>query len=151
MPVRTAYAGAAVSGEVLTAANVNKLPGGWIGHNEITATQTGITAEAALTNYSVAVTVGTSRRIRITVLVRVTSASATNISVFIKEGATYLAQSTTNVGASQVETMMFSAVITPTAGAHTYNATMSAGASSDANAGTAQPSFILVEDLGPAT
>jgi hypothetical protein len=39
--VRTAYA--PVAATVLTAANLAKLPGGWIGYNEVTANQTTIT------------------------------------------------------------------------------------------------------------
>ena len=72
MPVRTAYAGAAVAGEVLSAANVNRISGGWIGYNEVTANQTPITTEVDLTGLSVAVTVGTARRIRISVHVLAT-------------------------------------------------------------------------------
>lgn len=151
MPVRTAYAGAAVSGEVLTAANVNKMPGGWIGHSEATASQAGITAETALTNLSVTVTVGTARRLRITVMVRLQAAGGGDSTVTIKEGATLLTNSSQTLVAGKVETVMFSAVITPTAGAHTYNSTLGSTSSTDSNASATIPAFILVEDIGPAT
>ena len=61
MAVRTAYD--AVAGSTLTAANLDRYPGGWIGYAEATTGQTGISGAADLTSLSVTVTVGTSRRI----------------------------------------------------------------------------------------
>ena len=57
MAVRTAYA--PVASTVLTAANLAKLPGGWIGDAQVTANQTGITTATDLTGLTVAVTAGT--------------------------------------------------------------------------------------------
>ena len=151
MPVRTAYAGAAVSGEVLTAANVNKLPGGWIGYAEVTANQTGITAVTDLTGLSVAVTVGTSRRLRVTGFIHIGNVAGSSISFAIKEGATTLQDAVANSVAGAVWTMAVHTVLTPTAGAHTYKLTLAGSSATDMLAATTYPAFILVEDIGPAT
>jgi hypothetical protein len=157
MPVRTAYAGAAVAGEVLTAANVNKIPGGWIGYAEVTANQGSITAQVDLTGLSVAVTVGSSRRLRITAQAHFASTVASDgVALFIQEGATTLnvlgLQLPTSAGVTQGITC--AAVITPTAGAHTYKlqASRNTGTGTvNLAASATQPAFILVEDIGPAT
>lgn len=154
MPVRTAYAGAAVAGEVLTAANVNKLPGGWIGYAEVTANQGGITTEIDLTSLSVAVTVGTSRRIRISYIGSVaTSVSGDTAVAYIKEGAAYLQQSALTMPSGANEVVNSSVVLTPTAGAHTYKITMARLAGTGTlqhTVSATSPGYILVEDLGPA-
>lgn len=155
MPVRTAYAGAAVPGEVLTAANVNKTPGGWIGYAEVTANQGGIgTTDTDLTGLSVAVTVGTSRRIRISVFSNVSMQTASNRAYLrIQEGATVLTEAREDIVNDNHAPMNASVVLTPTAGAHTYKVTarvLNAGSTLTAEAATTYPSYILVEDLGPA-
>lgn len=154
MPVRTAYAGAAVSGEVLTAANVNKIPGGWIGYATNTAAQTGVgTTATDLTNLTVTVTVDTSRRIRITGYVPIQQRTSAALSeVDIHEGATRLARHFASVAADQFDTMTPSVILTPTAGSHTYNLKMVTSAGTvDTVYGTDTIAFILVEDLGPDT
>ena len=155
MPVRTAYAGAAVTGEVLTAAKVNGLPGGWIGYAEVTADQGGITTEADLTGLTVTVTVGASRRLRIEVCTSVLSAAAADSgAVSIKEGTTQFATRALVFGkANTLEGLTCSAVITPAAGAHTYKATFVRTTGSGtliAGASASQPAYIFVEDVGPA-
>jgi hypothetical protein len=157
MPVRTAYAGAAVAGEVLTAANVNKLPGGWIGHGEVTTGQSGITTEVDLAGITVTSTVGPSRRILVSVELSFASTVANDVvSVRIKEGATSLVEREFHLGsvAAASATARLSVVLTPTSGAHTYKATMVRAAGTgtlNTSASTTKPAFILVEDLGPAT
>lgn len=154
MPVRTAYAGAAVSGEVLTAANVNKLPGGWIGYNQVTANQAGVGITATdLTGLTVTVTVGSSRRIRVSASVGIqqrTSAALPEVNIY--EGASRLQRFPVSVAAEQYEILNPSVVLTPTAGSHTYNLKLvTSTATVDMLAGADWPAFILVEDLGPAT
>lgn len=154
MPARTAYAGAAVAGEVLTAANVNKLPGGWIGYNQVTANQLTIGLTATdLTGLSVAVTVGTSRRIRISASAAVqqrTSAALAELDIY--EGATRLQRFPTSIPAELYDVLTPSVVLTPTAGSHTYKLTMlTSSGTVDMLAAADWPAFILVEDLGPAT
>ncbi len=156
MAVRTAYAGAAVAGEVLTAANVNKLPGGWIGYAEVTSSQGSIVSETDITSLTVTVTVGASRRIRVSYRgALATTIAGDTAASYIKEGATTL-QSTHDVhmpttAAFAAET---SVVLTPTGGSHTYKiASLRATGTGTIQhtATTATPSYIVVEDIGPAT
>lgn len=154
MPVRTAYAGAAVSGEVLTAANVNKLPGGWIGYSEVTAGQGSITTSVDLTGLTVTVTVGSSRRIRVEGRVLIASTVTGDIiGLGVNEGATSLASGQL-YAATSATTLTAEVILTPTAGSHTYKLTAGRAAGSGTVGTTASstaPAYILVEDLGPAT
>src|SRR6266700_2865661 len=104
MTSRVAYPGTAVTNDVLTAANVNNLPGGWIGYAEVTANQTGITTEVDLTGLSQAVTVNTSRRIRISLYIprAASSVSADRILITIYEGATQLQSNTVTCDATSL-------------------------------------------------
>lgn len=156
MPARTAYAGAAVAGEVLTAANVNKIPGGWIGYAEVTANQTGITTEVDVTGLSIAVTVGASRRIMVSVEFSAVSSVAGDIgSLNIMEGGAVLQARDTHLAiATYAFDVRGAVVLTPAAGAHTYKATFrrSVGTGTlNTAANVNRPAFIHVYDLGPAT
>lgn len=153
--VRTAYVGTENSGDVLTKANFDKLPGGWIGYAETTSSQSGISAVTDLTSLSVTVTVGSNRRIRITGQADVTRTVASDLIVGrIKE-------STTNLGiwyaAATIGTFnvgQAGCVITPTAGSHTYKLTLersSGTGTCGVNGAAGEPNWILVEDLGPAS
>lgn len=154
MPVRTAYAGAAVAGEVLTAANMNKISGGWIGYNEVTTGQGGITTTVDLTGLTVTVTVNSSRRLRITSHTLVASTVGGDIvSLSIVEDGT-----TVSIGqlaaSTSATTCSVSAVRTPVTGSHIYKLALGRAAGSGTLATTAStsvPAFILVEDIGPAT
>ncbi len=135
--------------------DTSKLPLGTLGYAQVTANQSGITTEVDLTGLSVTVTVGTSRRIKITAQVNLYSTVAEDTGeVAIKEGATCFnvgeqpRLSTTNTATKQC-----SAVITPTAGAHTYKLTCLRTAGTGgviSYASTNRPAFILVEDIGAA-
>lgn len=169
MPVRTAYAGTALTGDVYTAANHARMPGGWIGYAQVTATQALADADSGgletdLTGLSVAVTVGTNRRIRVTgsgILTLDDPLGNPAVLGYIKEGATYLGRWASwdlNAASGLIfdrATMSFerSVILTPTAGAHTYklSAWATAGADILLGASATIPAFILVEDLGPAT
>lgn len=152
MPVRTAYAPVAAS--VLTAANLAKLPGGWIGYAEATSNQTGISAEVDVTSLTVTVTVGTSRRIRITTEVSATSTVGGDVVVVrIREGAAEL-QSRRSAISSGDEPITASVVLTPTSGSHTYKTAIgrNSGTGTLNTVATAtSPVYILVEDIGTAT
>lgn len=154
MPSRTAYAPTA--GEVLTAANLARLPGGWIGVSEATANQGSIgTTSTDLTNLSVAVTVGTSRRIRVSVFCNISMQTASNRALLrLQEGATQLAEARKDIVVDNHASFNVSVILTPTAGAHTYKITarvLNAGSSLTSEASSTAPAYILVEDLGPAT
>lgn len=155
MAVRTAYPATEAVGDVLTKANFDKLPGGWIGYAEAVADQTGITTEVDLTSLSVTVTVNTARRIRITAyLPNVTTTVAADIArLSLKEGGTLLNLAQRTVTTTNGATVRAEWVGTPTAGAHTYKATIvrqSGTGTLVSSAGATFPAFILVEDLGPA-
>lgn len=169
MAVRTAYAGTAAEGDVYTAANHARMPGGWIGYAQVTAAQALQDADSGgletdLTGLSVTVTVGTNRRIRITGsgVLAIDDPLANPVCVGnIREGVTVLgrwAYFDLNAASGLIfdrATLSFerSVVLTPTAGAHTYKLTAwaSAGADMLLFAGATQPAFILVEDIGPAS
>jgi hypothetical protein len=169
MAVRTAYAGTALTGDVYSAANHARMPGGWIGYAEVTANQAIQDADSGgletdLTGLSVAVTVGSNRRVRITGHASLQLDDPLgNPSVIgrIREGATQRgvwADWDLNAASGLIfDRARFSfeggIVLTPTAGAHTYKLTLQALAGADIllAAAAGAPAWILVEDLGPAT
>lgn len=122
-----------------------------LGYAAATASQTSITTVADLTNLSVAVTVPTGgRRVRITGYVQANSSAAADIiQMSIQEGSTVLATSYLGVvKASYSCCLISSAVITPTAGAHTYKLTMGrtfGTGNLTMEAASISPAYILVE------
>lgn len=164
MAVRTAYPGTAVAG-VLTVANVNNLPGGWIGYVSITAdSNTWNTTATAITGLSVTVTVNTSRRIRITasaVLETGGSAAVTDIYLWRDNGGASPVALTKRRwgGGSGLAQATFTIVEEdhPSAGSHTYSlfgdrvtgsANQYVTASTDGGNGYG-PAILFIEDLGP--
>lgn len=129
---------------------------GTLGYAQAVATQAGITTVADVTGCSIAVYVGTSRRIKVTGQGPAFSSIAADLLLGrIKEGATSLGvwfrllQSTASLNQNGTG----SVVLTPTAGLHTYKLTMEreSGTGSISISGSAtNPAFILVEDIGPA-
>lgn len=155
MAVRTSYVGTEAVGDVLTKANFDKLPGGWIGYVEVTANQTGITTAAvALTGVTVTVTAGTTRRLKITGHAEFaeTVATVAVVDLLIYEDGVQVGRGKLGDPAAQSESADAVAIRTPSAGAHTYAlfAITNAGTVSMVAAATA-PAFILVEDIGPAS
>src|SRR4029077_6770938 len=125
---------------------------GSVGYAQVTANQTGITAEVALTGLSVTVTLPAGRRIRITGNVLAQNTNADPANLYIKEGATYLQAEVTYLNPVNTNlTMLASVVLTPGAGAHTYNLQMarSAAGTVQMSAAATSPAYILVEDIGP--
>lgn len=154
MPTRTLYTPTAL--EVLTAANLNKLAGGWLGYAEVTADQTGIgTSVTDLTSLSVTVTVPASRRVRVTgkIIVGAASTPPAVVELYIRDGSsTTLNKSQIRIDAASQDSLMAAWVGTPAPGSNTYklSALVTAGTFTSAAAAT-YPSFILVEDLGPSS
>ena len=150
--VRTAYIGTATAGSVLTAANLNKAPGGWIGDVNTTSVQTGISTVTDLTSLTVTVTVGTSRRVKITGFVpgrQQTSGGLVKIN--IQEGATVLTSAYLTAGVAVFSIFTAQVVLTPSSGSHTYKLTAETSAGTfDTSPSAANPVSIVVEDLGPA-
>lgn len=153
MSVRTAYAGTVADGDVYTASNHSRMPGGWIGYAEVTANQTGITAETDLTGLTVTVTVNTSRRIMVSAFVQVTRTVADgSTNLFIKEGAAHLQEA--DPDAETLWPVAVSVVLTPSAGSHTYKLALARGTGTGTvgiTADTGRPNYIYVTDVGPAS
>lgn len=126
--------------------------GGQIGYAQVIANQAGITTEVDLTGLTIAVTVGTGRRIKITGYAEYNSNAAATIITRIYEGATMLNifqayQATAGNGCSNNAV----AILSPNAGSHTYKLTgQVSGGTGSLLAGATFPSFILVEDIGAA-
>jgi hypothetical protein len=129
-------------------------PGSVLGYAQVTTAQTGIGAGGAdLTGLSVAVTVGSSRRIRITAQCVVAQQTANgHMQGYVREGTTNLGRFGTVFMATVGGTGFFHghAVLTPTAGAHTYKLFgITNTGSYDMVADGTNPASILVEDIGP--
>lgn len=125
------------------------MPGTTLAYAQVTADQNGITTTTDLTGLSVTVTVPAGRRIKITGSGLFQKDATGNPSgLLIYEGGTQLAESLYSLGPSEWGTNTATAIITPTAGTHTYK--LSAFASSGATslrAAATLPAFILVEDV----
>lgn len=156
MPTRDSYAQDPNSGDVLTAANFRKLPGGWIGYAEGSTDQTGITTNADITGCTVTLTPDSSRRLRITGQIFCqASGAAARASLAILQDGTQVGpagqvrmETTSTAGRSSAST---SAVITPTNASHTYKLNVTAATGTVDVLSSTQVAFILVEDIGPAS
>lgn len=127
-------------------------PSAQLAYAEVTANQTGISAETDLTGLTVTITVPVGRRLRITGQARVDAVTTGgHVIGRIKEGATELTRwLNEDIGAAQAATSNDYAIITPTAGTHTYKLTLekfNGGNTVTVVAGSTQPAFILVEDI----
>jgi hypothetical protein len=131
--------------------------GGELGYGANSANQAGITTEVDVTNVAAPVTVATGRKIKVYAELGVGSTVATDvIRLTLKEGGTSLqirdiVPGITS-GTSGNVILAATARLTPSAGAHTYKATLQrlAGSGTLTVAGNATyPSFIQVTDEGP--
>ena len=150
---------AIVAGDLGHVAEHNRLSGVPLGtltsgYAQVTANQTGITTSVNLTGLTVTVTVGSGRRIRISGQGWFSSSVASDTGqLLIQEGATVLngGQVVTPAGAGQLASTFVSAILQPSAGAHTYKLTAARAGGSGSmtfNAGATFPAYILVEDIG---
>lgn len=143
-------------GQPFHAAGIDRLPGGWIGYAERT-TDVGSISSAKPMGLSVAVTVPAGRRLRISTRCSFNSTVANDdMRVYIREDGTTVNYGDITCGRTSGDhyTIGFDVVRTPGAGTVTYDiyATRSGGTGVGAlRAGSDYPSFILVEDIGPAT
>lgn len=128
------------------------VPGGTLGYSQSVANQAGIgTSATDLTGLSVAVTVGASRRIRVSAFVNISMQTAGARAIIrIQEGAGSLAVAWEDLLVGHFAPVNVSAVLTPSAGAHTYKVTASVtpGATITSQAAANEPVYILVEDIG---
>lgn len=137
------------------AASVGASTLGTLGYAQITANQAGITTKADVTGLSVTVTVGSGRRVRISAFCTAITGTLGNAGWFIMEGATQLAQADLPAfltpHAAYNTFAWVTAVVTPSAGSHTYKVQAvndGTGNAATVNAGATFPSYILVEDIG---
>jgi hypothetical protein len=140
------------SGGSPTQAQVNGWAQGTLGYAQVTANQGSITAEVDLTSLTVTVTVVAGRRLKITGSVTYSNSTANaGMIVYIKEGGTYLGRGTGSHGvANQEVTPALVAVVTPSAGSHTYKLSAQSQNGGTATTSTVNsiPLFIHVEDVG---
>lgn len=156
MPTRDSYAQDPSAGDVLTAANFRKLPGGWVGYAEGTSSQTGITTATDVTGCTVTLTPDSSRRLKITgqILAQASGAAARAILLILQDGTQVgpagqqRMETTASAGQCTVRT---SAIITPTNASHTYKLQAQAGTGTINVPSDTQTAWILVEDVGPAS
>jgi hypothetical protein len=153
MAVRTPWD--PVTGDVMTEARLDTLPRGWLGYVEVTSGQTVSTGtETDLTGLSVTVTVGTNRRIRVTAHGLFNRTVADGVSVArIKEGSTELGRFSQHSpsAATEFDLGEGSAILTPSAGSHTYKCTLqrvTGTGNAVMSAAAGSPAWLLVEDLG---
>jgi len=132
--------------------------GGQLGYAEITANPANFTTPISdVAGLSVAVTVGTGRRVGVTGHVRSWSSTVADDRLLfsIREGTTLLNQTLllgdpiANNAGSGGQVFWLG---TPSAGAHTYKISveMADGGTGTLNAAATLPAFILVEDIGAA-
>jgi hypothetical protein len=134
-------------------------PLGEIGYAQDLVGVTGISAATpGVDILSVPVTVGANRRLKLTFFVPSITGSVTGdrFTAYLAEGATLLNNSIRRIqfGSNAETGYLVQAMVSPTAGAHTYKATVGrvsggtgvVGVNAAANA----PIFLSVEDVGPA-
>lgn len=126
-------------------------PSAQLGYAEVTASQTGISAETDLTSLAITVTVPVGRRIRITGQIQVQSATTSGtVLLRAKEGATVLqtSQENYNTIGGNGKYLTINVVITPTAGTHTYKFSLQGTTGTiDLVPASTIPAYILVEDI----
>lgn len=158
MPSRVTPAGNQVTGTPAPVAFGNGVPGGWIGLTQKTTSMTGTFAgEADVTGLSITVTVNSSRRLKITGYCQgwFSDTAGDRVEMKVYRGATVLVSTRSRVqSANSTESNIVSiATDTPASGNQTYKVTLirSLGTGTITFAGsTGDPSWIMVEDLGPA-
>jgi hypothetical protein len=153
MASRTLYT--AVALEVYTAANHLRMPKGAFGYGTATSNQTGITSDTDLTGLTTgSITVPANRLIRITAKLRLSGTVADGITIpSIKEDGTIVQYWYGKRHSTDDMTVMFSVFRSPTGGSHTYKVSLQRFSGTGTVGNTADgtnPSFILVEDLGPS-
>ncbi len=155
MTTRVALPGTSTNTTVWTEADINTLPGGWLGYVEVTSTQSGISSITDLTSLTLTVTVNASRRIRVTGHITCLQNTGTaSVKGRIRESSTTLQMFMDDTLTSgERRTKEGSVVLTPTAGSHTYKLSLETSSNTiDMVAAAADPgpAFLLIDDIGPA-
>jgi len=124
------------------------------GYAQVTASQTGITTEADLTGLTITVTVPANQRIRLGFRGMTYSTVANDdVQINLKEGGTVLQQAVMVADTANTQQPTHAdVVLVPSAGAHTYKASLqrAVGTGNVALFATATaPAYLLAEILGP--
>ena len=149
---RVGYAGTASAGDIYTAANHAKMPGGWLGYDSITSDAAYDDTEAAVTGLSVTVSVGANRLLKVTASFDFTQDKDGETTFSIGQDGTKLPggaltiPGTTNQPRTHVS---YFVLASPTSGSHTYAVIAKASAYHDGVIKGSPTGYILVEDLGP--
>lgn len=140
-------------GAIVAAALPAAVPLGTLGYAEVVSgSPEAFTAMQDITGMAVTVTAGTGRRVRVKVVCEVESnagAAGDVQTLHIREGGTALHSAPFRPGALNVPVeATVEAVITPTAGSHTYK--LSAESTGTGAFFSTGPAFIIAEDIGAA-
>lgn len=153
MTDRTPYTSTAL--EVLTSANFEKGPKGWLGFGTATLAETGVTTETDITDSDVTVTVGADRMLMVTGSAEAVTTNAGD------NGRLRLYRGATEIGAVDVvlDTTRLTMPVPPVLedglapGSYTYKLTIErvtgSGTITVGSAGIPNP--IIVTDVGPAS
>lgn len=154
------YPGAFAALDVLTAANVNLLPGGSgdQGYAEITASTAAVTTVITdIAGLSITFTAVTGRRYKITgqaLLSRSAGSAGDTVNLYIRDGSSTtvaLNQLVAYAGAGAGATLSVGVTTAPAAGSTTYKLSFNGSAGSQiVSASATNPAWILVEDIGPS-
>jgi hypothetical protein len=166
MAVRTAYVGTQVAGDVLTAANFTKMPGGCIGYLQKMTDQNGITTEVDLVGLTgLTVTVGASRLIKTTATMLIeprmgNGSTPMYADLRCYDGATQLWQMLMTADPLnswlRTHTLSGSFLHSLSAGSHTLKLTLQSwsgtgtGWDVSLRADPTRPATLIVEDVGPS-
>lgn len=155
MATRTAFD--ATAGSVLTATNLDKHAGGWIGYVQVTANQTSITSLVDITSLTLTVTALASRYHKTTMFLGslASTVSADSVNAHITDGSNVDKQiaGVTLGAAGAGATMIVQVVETGWSGSTTRKGRIERAAGTGTitlGAAATQPAFLLIEDMGSA-
>lgn len=152
MTTRTLYDAVALS--VLTAANFDRLPKGWIGYASVEANQTGIgTSATDLTGLTVTVDVPADRVIRVSGQIQANPSVAAYVTCRILQASTQIGRVGRQYSDGEEFTMCGAAPpLQLAAGTYTFKLQgLTSTGTFDMEASNTAPAWIGVEDLGATT
>jgi hypothetical protein len=151
LATRTAYDATASS--VLTATNLDKHAGGWIGYVQVTANQTGITTIVDITSLTLTVTALANRYHRTTLYLPGVQSTVTTdaVTASLTDGSNVQVQQASVVTGAVGTTAIVTAVETGFSGSSTRKGRIArASGSGSVTMGclSTAPAWLLIEDLG---
>lgn len=142
-----------ITGSQLATTPAQFVPVGIIAQAIKTTSQTGITSETDITGLNINITVQAGRLIRLTAwtLTNRTVGDGTN-TLRIREGATQIVQADEATFGTDAGTLVATAIISPTAGSHSYRVTLQrpTGTGTVSQQGDpTYPAYLIAEDITP--